>query len=171
MYFTACCTQCLARQAGCSLFNLRWTYMMSIIKQETLLASPLIKCNDLDVVWNCYYKIDAFLLRAILHIQWLINFSHQTVSKTISLSFICQKKKKKEKFLAHLFSQYAYLSPWKILIVLVANPLNLQHDSEVNHTLLCQYNSVLYYPPTGAARHFSLWNNVPKMTPCLPNRW
>lgn len=58
-------------------------HMMSVIKKGNITGFSFNeKCYD--VVSDCYYKLDAFLLRAILHVQCLINFSHQTNSKTIS---------------------------------------------------------------------------------------
>lgn len=60
----------------------------------------------------CYYKSDAFLFREILPIQCVINFSHQTNSKTRSQSLIYHSKEENVSgtIPAHLFSQYALLS-------------------------------------------------------------
>ena len=96
----------------------------------------------------------------------LINFSLQTNSKTISQSLICQSPPPKKKGFWHRRCPSIFTiclsQSLKDSHCSSPNPPNLQHDSEVNHTLLCQYNYVLYYPPTGATRQFSLWNNAPQ---------
>lgn len=120
-----------------------------------------------DIVVDCYHKTATLLLQSIF-----INFNIRQILQK-------QKNKKTKNTLFSNLSVLKKKSSWhhpcpSISIICLSqclkdshcsttNPPNLQGDSEVNCTPLCQHTSLLYYPPTGNVKQCAPNNNIFQM--------
>lgn len=91
MYFATCCA--LQGRETAAHLNRVWTLWCALLapnaydvreKEKSVGFCRHYWVCDFDVVSDCWYKLDVFFFRGILHIQCLINFSVQTLSKAVS---------------------------------------------------------------------------------------